>query len=240
MNVTGAWCEKRANPSLRGDGAPGTGRVHHLMNRMQVARSSRVPLLACGMTHHLTGKKVAFLVSDKGTDYRELVEPLKAVEEAGAEGVLLSSKAGTVKTKRKDSTESGDIQVQHTYADASSSEYAAVVIPGGTVGADRMRMDADAVAFVKGFFEAGKPVASICHGPWVLVEAGVLDGRKLTSYESLATDIRNAGGEWVDEEVVVDRGLVTSRGPDDLPAFSRKLVEEIAEGVHEGQAAATR
>jgi len=184
-------------------------------------------------THHLTGKKVAFLVAEKGTDYRELVEPLKAVQEAGAEGVLLSSKVGTVKTKRKDSEESGDIQVQHTFADASSSDYDAVVIPGGTVGADRMRMDEDAVAFVKGFVEEGKPVASICHGPWVLIEAGAVKGRRLTSFKSLKTDILNAGGEWVDEEVVVDQGLVTSRGPDDLPAFNRKLVEEIAEGVHD-------
>ena len=202
------------------------------MNRMHVPRNSRVSVLRSVMTHHLTGKKVAFLVADRGTDYRELVEPLRAVQEAGAEGVILSTKAGTVKTKRKDSDESGEIQVQHTFAEASSADYDAVVIPGGTIGADRMRMDDDAVEFVKGFFEEGKPVASICHGPWVLVEAGVLDGRTLTSFKSLETDIRNAGGEWVDEEVVVDRGLVTSRGPDDLPAFNRKLVEEIAEGVH--------
>ncbi|HET8986620.1 MAG TPA: type 1 glutamine amidotransferase domain-containing protein [Trueperaceae bacterium] len=188
------------------------------------------------MTHHLTGKKVAFLVADRGTDYRELVEPLRAVQEAGAEGVILSTKAGTVETKRKDSLESGDIQVQHTFAEASSADYDAVVIPGGTVGADRLRTDADAVALVRRFVEEGKPVASICHGPWLLVEAGVLDGRRLTSYKSLKTDIINAGGEWIDEEVVVDRGLVTSRGPDDLPAFNRKLVEEIAEGVHAREA----
>lgn len=190
------------------------------------------------MTHHLTGKKVAFLVAEKGTDYRELVEPLKAVQEAGAEGVLFSSKVGTVKTKRQDSEGSGDIQVQHTFAEASSSDFDAVVIPGGTVGADRMRMDEDAIAFVRGFVESGKPVASICHGPWVLIEAGAVEGRRLTSFKSLKTDILNAGGEWVDEEVVVDNGLITSRGPDDLPAFSRKLVEEIAEGVHERQMSA--
>lgn len=184
------------------------------------------------MTHHLTGKKVAFLVADKGTDHSELIEPLRAVEEAGGTGVLLSMKAGTVKTKKDDAEKAGEFEVEHTFAEASSADYDAVVIPGGTVGADRLRADPDAVAFVRGFFEEGKPVASICHGPWVLVEADVVAGRTLTSYPSLKTDVRNAGGDWVDQEVVVDKGLVTSRGPRDLPAFNAKLVEEIAEGVH--------
>ncbi|HLU82779.1 MAG TPA: type 1 glutamine amidotransferase domain-containing protein [Trueperaceae bacterium] len=189
------------------------------------------------MSHHLTGKKVAFLVADKGTDHSELTEPMRAVEEAGAEAVLLGAKAGKAITKLGDDHSAGEFDVELTFADASSADYDAVVIPGGTIGSDRLRADQDAVNFVKGFFEEGKPVASICHGPWVLVEAGVLEGRKLTSYPSLKTDIRNAGGNWVDEEVVVDKGLVTSRRPDDLPAFNRKLVEEIAEGVHAGQRA---
>lgn len=187
------------------------------------------------MTQHLTGKRVAFLVADKGTDHFELAEPLRAVREAGGEGVLLSMKTGTVETKKGDDQPAGEFQVEHTFADASSADYDAVVIPGGTIGADHLRADQHAVEFVKGFFEEGKPVASICHGPWVLVEADVVRGRKLTSYPSLKTDIRNAGGHWVDQEVVVDNGLITSRRPADLPAFNEKLVEEILEGVHAKQ-----
>lgn len=187
------------------------------------------------MAHHLTGKKVAFLVAAKGTDDSELREPLRAVQEAGGETVLLGQKVGRVKTKSGDDLAAGEFDVRHTFSDFSSRDFDALVIPGGTIGSDKLRADEDAVTFVKGFFAEGKPVAAICHAPWVLVEAGVLEGRKLTSYHSLKTDVRNAGGKWVDEEVVVDRGLVTSRGPDDLPAFNRKLLEEIAEGVHAGQ-----
>lgn len=187
------------------------------------------------MSHHLTGKRVAFLVAEKGTDHSELTEPMRAVTEAGGEAVLLGAKAGKVTTKLGDDFAAGEFGVELTFAEATSGDFDAVVIPGGTIGSDKLRADPDAVAFVKGFFEQSKPVASICHGPWVLVEADVLAGRKLTSYPSLKTDIRNAGGEWVDEEVVVDRGLVTSRRPADLPAFNRKLLEELAEGVHAGQ-----
>lgn len=180
------------------------------------------------MTHHLTGKKVAILVADKGTDHSELVEPMRAVEEAGGTTTLLSAKAGTVHTKSGDSDKAGEFDVKHIFADASSADYDAVVIPGGTIGSDRLRADPDAVRLVKGFFDEGKPVASICHGPWVVVEADEVRGRKLTSYPSLKTDIRNAGGEWVDEEVVVDKGLITSRRPPDLPAFNEKLLEALA------------
>ncbi len=184
------------------------------------------------MAHHLTGKKVAFLVAEKGTEHAELVEPLRAVEEAGGEGVLISKRRGKVNTNNNDLEPGEEFTAALAFAEADSDDFDAVVIPGGTVGADNLRGDPDAVSFVAGFVAARKPVASICHGPWVLVEADAVAGRRLTSYPSLRTDIENAGGEWVDEEVVVDDGLVTSRRPDDLPAFSAKLVEEVAEGVH--------
>lgn len=180
------------------------------------------------MAHHLTGTKVAFLVARKGTDHQELVEPMRAVREAGGEAVILGAELGTVETKRDETKGPGEVQVTQTFAAASSSDYDAVVIPGGTVGSDRLRMDKDAVKLVKAFMDEGKPVASICHGPWLLVEADALKGRKLTSFASLQTDIRNAGGTWVVEEVVVDRGLITSRNPNDLPAFNRALLDEVA------------
>src|SRR5690606_12607290 len=161
--------------------------------------------------HDLTGKHVAFLVADKGTEHIELVEPVRGVLEAGGETTLVSMKAGKVSTNNHDLEPGSDMEADLSFAEANASDYDAVVIPGGTVGADRLRADAEAVKFVKAFFEQSKPVASICHGPWVLVEAGVVEGRTLTSYPSLQTDIRNAGGEWVDQEVVVDKGLVTSR-----------------------------
>lgn len=189
------------------------------------------------MAHDLTGKHVAFLVADKGTEHIELVEPVRGVLEAGGDTTLVSMKAGKVSTNNHDLEPGSEMEADVAFADASADDYDAVVIPGGTVGADHLRNDPEAVRFVKEFFEQGKPVASICHGPWVLVEAGVVDGRKLTSYPSLKTDIRNAGGDWVDKEVVVDQGLITSRKPADLPAFVDKLLEEIVEGVHAGQRA---
>jgi len=189
------------------------------------------------MAYDLRGKKVAFLIADKGTEDVELVEPLRAVLEAGAETVIVGPKDGKATTRNHDLEPGSDYDVDVAYEYAKEADYDAVVIPGGTVGADRLRMNEAAVRFVRSFFEAGKPVAAICHGPWVLVEAGVVEGRQLTSYPSLRTDITNAGGEWLDQEVVVDQGLVTSRKPADLPAFTRKLVEEVAEGVHAGQTA---
>ena len=179
------------------------------------------------MTPDLTGKKVAFLVADKGTDHAELVEPMRAVTEAGGETVLLSMNPGKVTTKSGDNHAFGEFDIDLTFAEANSADYDAVVIPGGTIGSDHLRADANAVAFVKAFFEAGKPVASICHGPWVLVEADALEGRRLTSSPNIKTDLRNAGGIWSDEEVVVDRGLITSRSPKDLPAFNRVLLEHL-------------
>ncbi len=189
------------------------------------------------MAHDLTGKKVAFLIAEKGTEDIELVEPMRAVLEAGADTVLVGPKEGKATTRNNDLEPGAEYDVDVAYGDAREGDYDAVVVPGGTVGADRLRMEEDVVRFVRSFFEAGKPVAAICHGPWVLVEAGVLEGRQLTSYPSLRTDIENAGGSWVDQEVVVDQGLVTSRKPADLAAFTRKLVEEVAEGVHAGQTA---
>ena len=187
------------------------------------------------MANELRGRKVAFLVSD-GVEQVELTEPWKAIGEAGAERQLVSLKAGTIQAVNND-TEKGDtFPVDRLVKDVSADEYDALVLPGGVANPDHLRMDKDAVRFVKEFFIAGKPVGAICHGPWTIVEADMARGRTLTSWPSLQTDIRNAGGQWVDQEVQVDNGLVTSRNPNDLPAFCRKIVEEFAEGRHEAQA----
>lgn len=178
---------------------------------------------------HLTGKTVAFLSTD-GFEDSELTEPWRAVTESGATAVLVSPASGSI-TGKNGHTQPVDREV----ADAVAEQFDALVLPGGVVNADNLRMDADAVEFARGFFAQHKPVGVICHGPWTLIEAGVVDGRKLTSYASLKTDLTNAGADWVDEEVVVDSGLVSSRTPDDLPAFCAKLVEEIAEGAHAHQ-----
>ncbi|WP_166865594.1 type 1 glutamine amidotransferase domain-containing protein [Salinibacterium sp. ZJ70] len=180
---------------------------------------------------HLTGKTVAFLLTD-GFEDSELTHPWEAVTEHGATAVLVSPESGEI-TGKNGHTQNVDRQV----SDVVSSSFDALVLPGGVVNADHLRMDDDAVAFARGFFEEHKPVGVICHGAWILADADVLDGRTITSYPSLKTDLRNAGAEWVDEEVVVDAGLVSSRTPDDLPAFSAKVVEEIAEGKHAEQTA---
>jgi protease I len=183
--------------------------------------------------HDLKGKKIAFLVTD-GFEQVELTEPWQTAEAAGADVDLVSIAEGEVQGMNH--ADKGDtFAVDRLVGEADASEYDALVLPGGVHNPDKLRMDEGAVGFVRSFFEQGKAVAAICHGPWTLVEADVVRGRTLTSYPSLKTDIRNAGGKWVDEEVVVDRGLVTSRNPDDLPAFCSKLVEEAAEGVHEKQ-----
>ena len=187
------------------------------------------------MTEKLNGKTIAFLVAGEGTEQIELTEPWKAVEQAGGRPELLSLEDGEIQAF--DHLDRADtFPVDRVVAGASASDYDGLVLPGGVANPDFLRADEDAVRFVGEFFEQGKPVAAICHGPWTLVEAGVVKGRRLTSWPSLQTDIRNAGGEWVDEQVVVDQGLVTSRNPDDLPAFCEKLVEEMCEGRHEGQA----
>jgi len=186
------------------------------------------------MSDRLQGKKIAFLTSNEGVEQVELVEPLKAVREAGAEAELLAPDSGEVQAFNH--LDKGDtFEVDRTVGEANASEYDGLVLPGGVANPDQLRTKAEALEFVRGFFEAGKPVGVICHGPWTLIDAGVAEGRTLTSWPSLETDLRNAGANWVDEEVHVDQGLVSSRKPDDLEAFNAKIVEEFAEGVHEGQ-----
>jgi protease I len=186
------------------------------------------------MADKLQGKRIAFVVAPEGVEQIELTEPWKAIESEGGTPELLSTEHGQVQAFNH--LDKGDtFEVDRTVADANPSDYDGLVLPGGVANPDFLRMDEQAVAFIRGFFEQAKPVAVICHGPWTLVEADVLRGRRITSWPSLKTDIRNAGGTWVDEEVVVDQGLVSSRKPDDLPAFCAKLVEELCEGVHEGQ-----
>jgi protease I len=183
------------------------------------------------MAKELQGLRVAALATDM-FEQVELTEPRKALEQAGASVELVSLKPGEI--QGFDHYDKADtFEVDRTVEEASVDDYDALLVPGGVGNPDTMRMDENAVAFVRGFFEAGKPMGVICHGPWMLVEADVVRGRTLTSWPSIQTDIRNAGGNWVDEEVVVDDGLVTSRKPDDIPAFNEKIIEEFAEGRHE-------
>lgn len=177
----------------------------------------------------LNGKRVAILSTDKYED-SELTEPLAALIEAGAQVDIVAPAAGTISGSKGD-----EQKVDITTAEAKASDYDALVLPGGTVNSDHIRVDEPAVAFTRDFFAQHKPVGAICHGGWILTEADVLQGRIVTSVKNVATDLKNAGADWVDEEVVVDQGLVTSRTPDDLPAFNAKLVEEIGEGKHSGQ-----
>jgi protease I len=190
------------------------------------------------MSDELNGKRVAFLVANEGIEQIELTSPWEAVEEAGGEPELIAPESGEAQAfEHLDKADT--FTVDKTVAEASADDYDGLVLPGGVANPDILRTDEDAVAFTRAFFEAGKPVAAICHGPWTLVEADVVKGRTLTSWPSIKTDIRNAGGEWVDENVHVDSGLVTSRKPDDLDAFNAKMIEEIAEGIHSEQREAT-
>jgi protease I len=188
------------------------------------------------MTDRLNGKRIAFLMANEGVEQVELTEPLEAVEAAGAEADLLAPEEGEVQAFNH--LEKGErFEVDRAVGDADAGEYDGLVLPGGVANPDQLRTKEEAIEFIRAFFAAGKPVAVICHGPWSLIDADVVEGRTLTSWPSLKTDLLNAGAEWVDEEVHVDQGLVSSRRPDDLPAFNAKLVEEFAEGVHEGQRA---
>ena len=184
------------------------------------------------MTSELSGKRVAFMTAQEGVEEVELTTPWEAVEAAGGSPELIAPEAGEVQAFNH-LDKSSTFTVDRTLAEAQPGDYDAVVLPGGVANPDELRLDGRAVHFLRDSFAEGKPVGVICHGPWTLVEADLVRGRTITSWPSLKTDIRNAGGDWVDQEVVVDRGLVSSRKPDDLPAFCAKIVEEFKEGRHE-------
>jgi protease I len=184
----------------------------------------------------LQGKRIAIIAAD-GVEQSELEEPRQAVEDAGATTELISLEEGEIQAMQSDINKGDTFEVNRVIGDADVADYDGVILPGGVANPDNLRQDEDVIRFLQDFFKTGKPVGAICHAPWTLVEADLVAGRTLTSYPSIRTDIRNAGGEVVDEEVVVDEGLVTSRNPDDLPAFCAKLVEEFAEGEHEVAAA---
>src|SRR3954451_7587674 len=180
----------------------------------------------------LNGKKIAILTANEGVEAVEYTEPRKALEEAGATvGHGATGKGEVQLFDHLDKTDK--VKADKATSDVSADDYDGLMLPGGVANPDNLRTDEDAIKFVQGFVNAGKPIAAICHGAWTLVEADAVKGRTLTSYPSIRTDIENAGGKWVDEEVVVDQGLVTSRKPDDLPAFNDKMIEEFAEGEHE-------
>lgn len=185
------------------------------------------------MANELRNKRVAVLV-DNGFEQSELMEPRKALQEAGAKADVVSPQSGKVKGWQH-TTWGDELPVDRQLAETRPDEYDALLLPGGVMNPDKLRANPTAVQFVKHFVESGKPIAAICHGPWTLIEAGGVRGRRVTSWPSLQTDLRNAGADWVDQEVVTDRGLVTSRKPDDIPAFNRKMIEEFAEGKHDTQ-----
>jgi protease I len=186
------------------------------------------------MANELQGKKIAFIATE-GVEQAELTEPWKAVEQAGGQPELISIEDGEVQAWEH-FDKGGTFKVDKTIEEAQVDDYDGLVLPGGVANPDQLRTDENVVSFIREFATSGKPIGVICHGPWTLIEAGVVEGRKLTSWPSLQTDLRNAGANWVDEEVVVDQGLVSSRKPDDLPAFNAKIVEEFAEGRHEKSA----
>src|SRR5437870_6915145 len=205
------------------------------------AIGGQLPLPRSPITSHqskimetkLEGKKVAILVTD-GFEQVEMTEPRKALEQAGAETKIVSPKPGQIQGMHH--ADKGDkFDVDLTLDDARPEEFDALMIPGGLMNPDQLRSTPEALEFTRHFFREGKPVAAICHGPWVLIDAGVIRGRTLTSWPAIKTDVKNAGGNWVNEEVVVDNGLVTSRKPDDIPAFNEKMIEEFCEGRHARQ-----
>ncbi len=181
------------------------------------------------MANELQGKRVAILLAPKGSEQVEFVEPRKAVEEAGAGVEVIGLETGDAQTVNNDLDPGETFRVGKTFDQVSAYDYDALIVPGGSVGADRLRGHGKAAGFVRVFFEQGKPAGVICHGPWILAEADVVKGRRLTSFPTLQTDIRNAGGEWINEEVVIDNNLVTSRSPDDIPAFCDGIVKTFAD-----------
>jgi protease I len=184
------------------------------------------------MAGELDGKKIAIIAAE-GVEEVELVKPREAVENAGAETELLSIDEGEIQSVNGDLNKSETYAVDKLVSDASVGDYDGVILPGGVINPDKLRVEESVIKFLQDYFETGKPVGVICHGPWTLVEADLVRDRRITSYPSVKTDVVNAGGNWVDEEVVVDEGLVSSRNPDDLPAFCDKIVEEFAEGAHD-------
>jgi protease I len=198
-----------------------------------VPHQERGDVMSQSMNQQLNGKKVAILVAN-GFEQVELTEPKQALEQAGAQTQIVSPEQGQVKGWNH--TEWGDsFPVDVPLSAANADDYDALLLPGGVMNPDHLRRNQQALQFVRSFFQAGKPVAAICHGPWTLIDAGLVEGRKMTSYESIQSDLKNAGAQWVDQEVVVDQGLITSRKPDDIPAFNRKMIEEFAEGRHDKQ-----
>ncbi|MGC5629269.1 type 1 glutamine amidotransferase domain-containing protein [Georgenia sp. Z1344] len=188
------------------------------------------------MAPSISGKKVAFIATN-GVEQSELAEPWAAIEKAGGEPTLISLESGTITALRHDWDRGDDFTVDLEILAANPDDFQALVLPGGTLNADALRGNSDVRTFVRAFFDQHKPVSAICHAPWILIDAGVVEGRRLTSVPTVSTDLKNAGAQWVDEEVVVDAGLMTSRTPADLAAFCAKTVEEIAEGKHSDQTA---
>ena len=186
------------------------------------------------MARELLGKRIAILATDRFEE-AELAEPHRALLEAGADAAdVIAPHSGSIQGMNHDEV-GHKIPVDRTLDEARPEDYDALVLPGGVANPDRLRMDEKAVRFIRAIYDQRKPIAAICHGPWTLIEAGAVDGRKMTSWPSLKTDLKNAGAKWVDREVVVDGGLVTSRKPDDIPAFNEKMIEEFCEGKHAEQ-----
>ena len=183
----------------------------------------------------LEGKSVAILIAPRGTEEPEFSKPKQAVEDAGGKVTVISFEPGKARTVNSDLDEGASYTIDKTFSEVKADDFDGLVVPGGTVGADKLRGSVEAIAFIRAFFDQKKPVAAICHAPWTLIEAGVLEGRTLTSYPTLKVDIENAGGTWTDEEVVVDNGLVTSRDPDDLPAFWPNSSRKSQQGIKTGR-----